>query len=117
MIDEFFHLFIGIIGRLKGNRFIGVIVGGNKRGEVRRIKPNNNASINKDNSPEPTTRFIRAQDFYNRYSKLIKWELEDEMSQVEDRLRKWPKHKLVTHGYTLVGLQAKNNGWLFVLII
>tara|TARA_A100001037_G_scaffold137313_1_gene124225 strand:- start:1352 stop:3442 length:2091 start_codon:yes stop_codon:yes gene_type:complete len=113
MIEELFLLFIGIIGRLKGNRFIGVIVGGNKRGEVRRIKPNNNASINKDNSLEPTTRFIRAQDFYNRYSKLIKWELEDEMSQVEDRLRKWSKHKLVTHGYTLVGLQAKNNGWLF----
>ncbi len=84
-----------------------------KRGEVRRLKPGTKFSSTEKNSDEPTIRFIRAQDFHNRYSRLIKWELEDEMAQVEERLRNWSKQKLLAHGYALIGIQARNNGWLF----
>ncbi len=84
-----------------------------KRGDVRRLKPNLNSTSGRKDSDEPTIRFIRAQDFHNRFSKLIKWELEDEMAQVEERLRNWPKQKLLAHGYVLIGLQARNSGWLF----
>tara|TARA_B100001750_G_scaffold242926_1_gene257198 strand:+ start:758 stop:2773 length:2016 start_codon:yes stop_codon:yes gene_type:complete len=84
-----------------------------RRGGVRRLKPDTNFSSNGNDSDEPTIRFIRAQDFHNRFSRLIKWELEDEMAQVDERLRNWSKHKLLAHGYAIIGLQARNNGWLF----
>ncbi|MDP6742446.1 MAG: AAA domain-containing protein [Candidatus Thalassarchaeaceae archaeon] len=84
-----------------------------KRGEVRRLKPNPNSASSRKDSDEPTIRFIRAQDFHNRYSRLIKWELEDEMAQVDERLRSWSKQKLLAHGYALLELQARNSGWLF----
>ncbi|MBO58016.1 MAG: hypothetical protein CMA77_03360 [Euryarchaeota archaeon] len=84
-----------------------------RRGEVRRLKPDADFGSTGKNSDEPTMRFIRAQDFHNRFSRLIKWELEDEMTQVDERLRNWSKHKLLAHGYALIELQARNNGWLF----
>ncbi|PXY76858.1 MAG: hypothetical protein CXX81_13530, partial [Methanobacteriota archaeon] len=84
-----------------------------KRGGVRRLKPGDGGDTPDFSSDGDTTRFIRAQDFHSRYSRLITWELEDEMEQVEERLRHWSKQKLVEHGYTLIGVMARNSGWLF----
>lgn len=84
-----------------------------ERGEVRRLKPQSEANRKAKAGDEPTLRFTRSQDFFNRFSRLIEWELDDEMEQVEERLKNWPKHKLVAHGHTLLGLEARNSGWLF----
>ena len=84
-----------------------------ERGEVRRLKPQGEKSRRLSRESEPTVRFTRSQDFFNRFSRLIDWELEDEMQQVDERLRNWPKKKLVAHGHTLLGLNARNSGWLF----
>ena len=84
-----------------------------KRGGVRRLKPGDSTELPSPSLNGETTRFIRAQDFHSRYSRLITWELEDEMEQVEERLRHWSKQKLVEHGYTLIGVIARNSGWLF----
>ncbi|MBT4060127.1 MAG: AAA family ATPase [Euryarchaeota archaeon] len=84
-----------------------------KRGEIRRLKPGIEGGERYFDGDNDTTRFIRSQDFFNRYSRLLNWELEDEMAQVEERLQQWSKKKLVEHGYALIGVVARNNGWLF----
>ncbi|GIS44953.1 MAG: hypothetical protein Ct9H90mP16_20230 [Candidatus Poseidoniales archaeon] len=37
--------------------------------------------------------FPRSQDHFDRYMKLIRLELEDEMESVEERLRKWSRSR------------------------
>ena len=68
-----------------------------KRGDVRRLKPGDGSDLPSPTLDGETTRFIRAQDFHGRYSRLITWELEDEMAQVEERLRHWSKPVSYTH--------------------
>ena len=57
--------------------------------------------------------FPRSQDHFERFTNLIRWELEDEMESVEDRLRKWSRSRLVENGVTLFDLEGRNDGWLF----
>ena len=99
--------------RLKGCLRAPTFVSGKKRGGVRRLKPSPDGTVRKFTHDTETTKFIRSQDFHERFSRLITWELEDEMEQVDERLKKWPKRKLVEHGYALIGILARNSGWLF----
>ena len=57
--------------------------------------------------------FPRSQDHFDLYTNLIRWELEDEMESVEERLRKWSRSRLVENGVTLFDLEGRNDGWLF----
>ena len=57
--------------------------------------------------------FPRSQDHFEKFNKLIEWELEDEMAAVEERLKKWGREKLVENGITLFDLEGRNDGWLF----
>ena len=89
---------------------------GDKKGKVRRIKSGPPAGP----SPSPYgdeesdgISFPRSQDHFERFNRLIDWELEDEMASVEERLRKWGRDRLVENGITLFDLEARNDGWLF----
>ena len=57
--------------------------------------------------------FPRSQDHFERFTRLIAWELEDEMLAVEERLQKWNRNRLVENGITLFDLEGRNDGWLF----
>ncbi len=84
-----------------------------ERGRVHRLKPSSAKRHDKTSDETPKVRFIRSQDFHGRFSKLITWELEDEMEQVEERLKKWSKAKLRENGYALFNLEARYSGRLF----
>ena len=67
----------------------------------------------KGSSDLPLTRFNRSQDHHELYLKLIKWELDDEMKNVVEKLQHWPRKKLIENGIALFDLIGKNDGWLF----
>lgn len=87
-----------------------------RKGEVRRIgrgRPVGSAA-----TPAPAAEGIpdaypRSQDHHERFHRLIELELEEEMAAVEERLRKWPRARLVENGLTLFDLEGRNDGWLF----
>jgi len=79
---------------------------------MKRGEPIGASKPNKD-SKEIPDRFPRSQDHHELFHKLIDWELEDEMEQVEERLKKWPKTRLAENGLALFDLRARNDGWLF----
>jgi len=88
----------------------------NRKGEVRRIKrgPPAGSSTHQGSEEESDgISFPRSQDHFERFNRLIGWELEDEMVAVEERLRKWGRDRLVENGITLFDLEGKNDGWLF----
>ncbi|MEC8873888.1 MAG: AAA domain-containing protein [Candidatus Thermoplasmatota archaeon] len=58
-------------------------------------------------------RFDRSQDHHEVFLRLIRQELDDELSMTEERLRNWPDAKLQANGIALFGLIAKPDGWLF----
>ena len=58
-------------------------------------------------------RFNRSQEHHESYLKLIRWELDDELSMTESRLREWPDGRLAANGIALFDLVAKTDGWLF----
>ncbi len=64
-------------------------------------------------SKAPPTRFNRSQDHHELYLKLIRWELDDEMQDVLQKLQNWPKKRLIENGISLFDLIGKNDGWLF----
>ncbi len=64
-------------------------------------------------SKAPPTRFNRSQDHHELYLKLIRWELDDEMQNVLQKLQNWPKKRLIENGISLFDLIGKNDGWLF----
>jgi len=87
-----------------------------KKGRVHRIRrgPPTGTSISPSESEGVILdSFPRSQDYHERFHNLIDLELEDEMSAVEERLRKWTRSQLVENGLTLFDLLAKNDGWLF----
>ena len=59
------------------------------------------------------SRFKRSQDHHDSFLRLIRWELDDEMSMTEDRLKNWSEKRLKANGIALFGLTAKPDGWLF----
>ena len=61
----------------------------------------------------PPARFNRSQDHHELYLKLIRWELDDEMQNVLEKLQNWTKRKLTENGISLFDLIGKNDGWLF----
>ena len=52
-------------------------------------------------SKAPPTRFNRSQDHHELYLKLIRWELDDEMQNVLQKLQNWPKKRLIENGISL----------------
>ena len=66
-----------------------------------------------DGAEELPARFNRSQDHHEAYLNLIGWELEDELSITEKRLREWPDGRLAANGIALFDLVAKTDGWLF----
>ena len=55
----------------------------------------------------------RGQEHFERFTKLIKIELDDETAMVEERWKKWSKQKLVLAGLTLFELTARTQGRFF----
>ena len=87
-----------------------------RKGKVRRIKsgPGAGSSRHSERAGESDgISFPRSQDHFERFNRLIDLELEDEMSAVEERLRKWGRERLVENGITLFELEGRNDGWLF----
>ena len=64
-------------------------------------------------SKAPPTRFNRSQDHHELYLKLIRWELDDEMQNVLQKLQNWTRKRLIENGISLFDLIGKNDGWLF----
>ena len=87
-----------------------------RRGKVRRIKrgpPAGSSTHTESDAESDGVSFPRSQDHFEKFTRLIGWELEDEMEAVEERLRKWSRNRLVENGITLFDLEGKNDGWLF----
>ena len=64
-------------------------------------------------SQSPPAKFNRSQDHHDLYLNLIRWELDDEMDNVKEKLQNWSKKKLIENGISLFDLIGKNDGWLF----
>ena len=87
-----------------------------RKGKVRRIKSGPRADSSRHSERDGESdgiSFPRSQDHFERFNRLIDLELEDEMSAVEERLRKWGRDRLVENGITLFELEGRNDGWLF----
>ena len=87
-----------------------------RKGKVRRIKSGPRADSSRHSERDGESdgiSFPRSQDHFERFNRLIDLELEDEMSAVEERLRKWGRERLVENGITLFELEGRNDGWLF----
>ena len=52
----------------------------------------------------------KGQEHFQRFTELIKIELEDETAMVEERWKKWSKQKLVSAGLTLFDLTSRSQG-------
>ena len=87
-----------------------------RKGKVRRIKSGPRAGSSRHSERDGESdgiSFPRSQDHFERFNRLIDLELEDEMSAVEERLRKWGRERMVENGITLFELEGRNDGWLF----
>ena len=103
------------VGESKGSRVSAACMA-DRKGKVRRIKsgpPADSSSRSEQGKESDGISFPRSQDHFERFNRLIDWELEDEMSAVEERLRKWGRDRLVENGITLFDLEGRNDGWLF----
>ena len=49
-------------------------------------------------SESPPVKFYRSQDHHDLYLNLIRWELDDEMDNVKEKLQNWNKKKLIENG-------------------
>lgn len=66
----------------------------------------------KDEGPMPE-RWRRSQDHFNRFTALIKQELDDETQLVEERWKTWTKQRLLLAGVALFDLSARTRGRFF----
>jgi superfamily I DNA and/or RNA helicase len=62
---------------------------------------------------EIRTNVHKSQDYHAKFIDAIQVELEDEMSQVETRLKTWNKKRLLAHGVSLFQLKARSAGWMY----
>ncbi|MBA45802.1 MAG: hypothetical protein CMB31_04365 [Euryarchaeota archaeon] len=62
---------------------------------------------------EIRTNVRKSQDYHAKFIDAIQIELQDEMSQVENRLKTWNKKRLLAHGVSLFQLKAKSAGWMY----
>ena len=77
-----------------------------KKGSVRRMDSSvpDSSPGKVDLSVEMPVTWKKGQEHFERFTKLIKIELEDETAMVEERWKKWTKQKLVAAGLTLFEL-------------
>ena len=60
------------------------------RSEIKRISPKSHStkpSMGKMNADQALTKWSRRQDYHSYYNKMIDWELEDEMKNIDERLK------------------------------
>ncbi|HII50697.1 MAG TPA: AAA family ATPase [Candidatus Poseidoniaceae archaeon] len=83
-----------------------------KKGSVRRMDSSMPKTANKkmDLGDEMPISWKRGQEHFQRFTELIKIELEDETAMVEERWKKWSKQKLVSAGLTLFDLTSRSQG-------
>lgn len=86
------------------------------RGSVSRISPRK--SMNKTNNNQSfdnqaLTKWSRRQDYHSFYKMMIDWELEDEIKNIEDRLKSWSNKRLEDAGLAIFRLKGRTSGWLF----
>ena len=62
----------------------------------------------KGGSDTPPVKFNRSQDHHELYLNLIRWELDDEMENVREKLQNWSKKRLIENGISLFDLIGKN---------
>ena len=62
---------------------------------------------------EIRTNVRKSQDYHAKFIDAIQVELDDEMSQVENRLKTWNKKRLLAHGVSLFQLKARSAGWMY----
>ncbi|KAL6067648.1 hypothetical protein QOT17_008800 [Balamuthia mandrillaris] len=55
----------------------------------------------------------KQKEYYDRFATLLTYELEEDMAQMHERLRKWGTQRLQREGITLFSLVAKHKGSLF----
>ena len=60
-------------------------------------------------SDSPPVKFNRSQDHHELYLNLIRWELDDEMENVREKLQNWSKKRLIENGISLFDLIGKND--------
>ena len=78
-------------------------------GEDSRVRRINTSSTD----DEIRTNVHKSQDYHAKFIDAIQVELEDEMSQVETRLKTWNKKRLLAHGVSLFQLKARSAGWMY----
>ena len=83
-----------------------------KKGSVRRMDSSvpDSSPGKVDLSVEMPVTWKKGQEHFERFTKLIKIELEDETAMVEERWKKWTKQKLVAAGLTLFELTCRSQG-------
>ena len=86
------------------------------RSEIKRISPkskSSKSSMENGNVEQALTKWSRRQDYHSYYNKMIDWELEDEMKNIDERLKSWSNRRLEDAGLAIFKLKGRNNGWLF----
>jgi len=86
------------------------------RSEIKRISPkskSSKSSMGNGNVDQALTKWSRRQDYHSYYNKMIDWELEDEMKNIDERLKSWSNRRLEDAGLAIFKLKGRTNGWLF----
>ena len=77
---------------------------------------NNSSSqkkVDKELAEEMPLKWQRGQDHFSRFTKLIRRELDDETTMVEERWKKWSKQRLLAAGLALFDLTGRTQGRFF----
>ena len=82
-----------------------------ERGGVRRM--NTRPSGNKTSKVAHEAKWRKSQDHFECFTNLIGVELDDELSQVQERWKNWSKQKMVTSGLALFDLTGRTSGRFF----
>ena len=86
------------------------------RREIKRISPkspSSNTGVGKSGEDYALTKWSRRQDYHSYYNKMIDWELEDEMKNIDERLKSWSNRRLEDAGLAIFKLKGRTAGWLF----
>ncbi|MBJ23606.1 MAG: hypothetical protein CMB64_02935, partial [Euryarchaeota archaeon] len=86
------------------------------RGKVSRVSPRSNKIENFQEDLtdiQALTKWSRRQDYHSFYKKMIDWELEDEIKNIEERLKTWSNRRLEDAGLAIFRLKGRTSGWLF----
>jgi hypothetical protein len=58
----------------------------------------------------PVSLHFIPKEYFQKYETLIKYEIEDQMKDIEERHSKWPKSRLEREGISLFNLKAQFKG-------